>query len=120
MSALGKKQRRMPPPQSAFSGIVRRRVVSVSSRIVHIMRRLYGEGAVAAETVMDGCTDRSELVATFLALLELIKSGRIAIDDDVVRLTGRAADGLDELEISSETDAPEADNEPDVITESLQ
>ncbi len=123
MSALGKKQRRLPPPQSAFSGIVRRRVVSVSSRIVHIMRRLYGESAVAAASIMDGCTDRSELVATFLAVLELIKSGRIAIDDgDVIHLTGKAADGIFELEISSEADAaePEKIDEEATITEILQ
>ena len=108
MSALGKKQRRLPPPKSAFSGIVKRRVVSVSSRIIHIMRRLYTENEVAVDGIMDDCTDRSELVATFLAVLELIKSGRVAVDGDdgVMKLTGQAlTEGLDGIEISSEADA---------------
>jgi len=115
-SALGRRQRRLPPPQSAFSGIVRRRVVSVSSRIIHIMRRLYGSGALPLEEMMDGCADRSELVATFLAMLELIKGGRAEIDDEKgeLRLTGRGAQaGLEELEISSESDAVESETPKD-------
>ena len=34
------------------------------------------------EGLYDGVTDRSERVATFLAVLELTKSGRIYISDD--------------------------------------
>ncbi len=34
LSVLGKAKRKMPPPKEAFSGIVKRRVVSVQSRIL--------------------------------------------------------------------------------------
>ncbi|MBQ9939706.1 MAG: segregation/condensation protein A [Oscillospiraceae bacterium] len=114
IGALGKKQRRLPPPRSAFSGIVKQRVVSVSSRIIHIMKRLYGSGTAEISSIMDSCTDRSEMVVTFLAMLELIKSGRIEVDDEGenMRLTGRETEPLSEEDIMSDFDIPaEAETE---------
>ncbi|MFA9381420.1 MAG: ScpA family protein [Acetanaerobacterium sp.] len=77
----GKSLRRLPPPASAFSGIVQRRVVSVTSRIVFIMRRLYRRSQLRFYTLFEDASDRSELVATFLAVLELVKSRRIEVDE---------------------------------------
>ena len=84
--AAGKAGRRLPPPADAFNGIVRKRFVSVSSRIVWLLRRLYKTGwANYNDLFVSG--DRSELVATFLAVLELMKSGRITMNEDNTRLT---------------------------------
>jgi segregation and condensation protein A len=80
--AAGRAARRAPPPAAAFSGLVGRRVVSVGSRIVHLLRRLYQTPRLTLEAVFAGQRDRSELVATFLALLELIKAGRVSLSDD--------------------------------------
>ena len=77
----GKAARRLPPPAAAFSGIVSRRVVSVTSKIVYILKKLYRTGQVAYEEFFQA-PDRSELVATFLAMLELMKSKRIVVSDD--------------------------------------
>ncbi len=77
----GKAARRLPPPAAAFSGIVSRKVVSVTSKIVYILKKLYRTGQVAYDEFF--CVpDRSELVATFLAMLELMKSKRIVVSDD--------------------------------------
>ncbi len=78
--AFGKAGRRMPPPAEAFNGIVNRRFVSVTSRIVWLLRRLYKEGQAEYQSLFQS-GERSELVATFLAVLELVKSGRITIGD---------------------------------------
>ena len=43
---VGKAARKLPPPAAAFSGIVNRRVVSVTSRIVYILKKLYRTGQV--------------------------------------------------------------------------
>ncbi len=80
-SVSGKSLRRLPPPASAFSGIVQRRVVSVTSCIIKIMRKLYRHSNQRFGNLFHGARDRSELVATFLAVLELVKSRRIRIDD---------------------------------------
>ena len=79
--AFGKAGRRLPPPAEAFNGIVNRRFVSVTSRIVWLLRRLYRDGRAEYQALFQS-GERSELVATFLAVLELVKSGRVSISDD--------------------------------------
>ncbi len=80
-SATGRAARRRPAQKEAFSGIVEHRIVSVGSRIVHLLRRLYREETMPFDEVFADQRDRSELVATFLALLELVKAGRVTVDD---------------------------------------
>lgn len=86
LDAAGKKMRRMPPSAKAFTGIVARRVVSVSSRIIHLMRRLYKGGKTSYDSLFETSGDRSELVATFLALLDLVFAGRVVIEGGQVAL----------------------------------
>ena len=81
-SATGRAQRRRPLTKKAFSGIVERRIVSVGSRIVHLLRRMYQTDTMPFDDVFSDQRDRSELVATFLALLELVKAGRVTVTDD--------------------------------------
>jgi segregation and condensation protein A len=68
-------QRKAPPPAEAFSGIVKRKTVSVTSRIIFLLRSLYRSPRLAFRTVFTEQRERSEMVATFLALLELIRGG---------------------------------------------
>ena len=81
LDVIGKAKRKLPPPASAFSGIVTKRMVSVTSRIIFVLRKLYNSGKVEYDQFFT-TGDRSEMVATFLAMLELIKSKRITISDD--------------------------------------
>ncbi len=81
LMVAGKAKRRLPPPASAFSGIVSRRVVSVTSKIAYVLRKLYKTGKMDYDEFFV-VSDRSELVATFLAMLELMKSHRISVSDD--------------------------------------
>ena len=78
---LGKVKRKMPPPKEAFSGIVKRRVVSVQSRILTILHTLYRQKNIDYKSLFVRSEDRSEMVATFLAVLELVKSKRIVVDE---------------------------------------
>lgn len=81
LSVIGKAKRKLPPPASAFSGIVSKRVVSVSSRIFYVLKRLYRKSKARFGSFFE-TSDRSELVATFLAMLELVKAKRITVSDD--------------------------------------
>ena len=65
-----------------INSVVKGRIVSVLSKVVHILRELYSTGEVRMDKLYDGVSDRSARVATFLAVLELTKSGRIKISDD--------------------------------------
>ena len=82
LAAAGRGKCRLPPPPPAFSGIVARRIVSVSSKIIFVLRRLYRRPCVSYDSLFDSASNKSELVATFLALLELVKAKRIAVDGE--------------------------------------
>lgn len=82
--AIGKGKRRLPPPAHVFSGIVARRVVSVGSRIIFVLKKLYRGGYASYDSLFESSGDRSELVATFLAVLELVKAKRVTLDDEGV------------------------------------
>jgi segregation and condensation protein A len=78
-------------PNEKLKTIVKGKVVSVISRVVYILRQLYSKGKVTTDSLFSGIYDRSERVATFLAVLELTKSGRILLNDDnsEIRFIGR-------------------------------
>jgi len=68
--------------ESKINSVVKRRIVSVMTKVVHILRELYTSGEVCMESLYEGVTDRSARVATFLAVLELTRHGRITISED--------------------------------------
>lgn len=82
LAAAGRGRRRLPPPPQAFSGIVTRKIVSVSSKIAYVLRHLYRKPTVRYAALFEEAQNKSELVATFLALLELIKAKRICVDGE--------------------------------------
>ena len=82
LSAAGRGKRRLPPPAEAFSGIVARKIVSVNARIIFVMRRLYKGAVVKYKSLFPNESPKSELVATFLAVLELVKGKRVRIEGE--------------------------------------
>ena len=65
-----------------INSVVKRRIVPVLTKVVHILRELYATGEVYMDKLYEGVTDRSARVATFLAVLELTRFGRITISED--------------------------------------
>lgn len=59
-----------------------RRVVSVNSRIVVVMKLLYRKKRTSFLSLFESSSDRSEVVATFLAVLELMKNKRVLLEPD--------------------------------------
>ncbi len=82
LAISSKAKRAAPLKPSVFEPIVSHRIVSVTSKIIFILKNLYTIGTCPMDKLYDGVTDKSERVATFLAVLELTKSGRIKISDD--------------------------------------
>lgn len=80
--AAGRGKKKLPPPADAFKGIVARRIVPVGSRIIRVLRTLRREGNTSYGRLFLECEDKSELVATFLAILELVKGKRIRVEGD--------------------------------------
>lgn len=70
------------PPETVFAPLLARRMVSVPERIVFTLKYLIRHGKSLFDSIMLTCSSRSELVATFMAVLELAKGGRIFIETD--------------------------------------
>lgn len=81
LSAIGKKQLTQNS-QKVFEPLVARRMVSVSSRITIVLNHLYQHPNTSFLSLFEEQQDRAEIVATFLAVLELVKNKRIRISDD--------------------------------------
>ena len=69
----------MPPPVAAFQGIVGREPYPVSEKAGEIIRRLLRTGVTRFRALFQGNRSRSEVVATFLAVLELCKAHRLRL-----------------------------------------
>ncbi|MGI6030604.1 MAG: segregation and condensation protein A [Eubacteriales bacterium] len=76
---LRRNRRKLPPPVQSFSGIVGRERVPVSQKIGSILTSLARYGIMRTRSLFGSARSRSEIVATFLAVLELSKNNRIHI-----------------------------------------
>ncbi len=83
VAAAGKKLKALPPPIEAFREIVVKKVVSVGSKISKIFKKLTKKGQKTQwHSLFDDAESRSDIVATFLAVLELAKSKKVKVVGD--------------------------------------
>lgn len=80
-NVIERVRRKMPPSASAFDGIVGFEPAPVEEKIVRIMDTLSVQGSIAARSLYRQVHSRSELVAVFLALLELMANRRVSVED---------------------------------------
>lgn len=82
LAAVGRGKRKLPPSTAPFTKIVAKKIVAVSTKIVFVIRNLWGGGKKKLSSLYKTANSRSELVATFLAVLELCKANRVRIDGE--------------------------------------
>lgn len=82
IAAAGKKLRRLPPPLDSFKNIVTKKIVSVASKIESIKACLHSVKKRRLSDIFKSAESRSDLVAAFLAVLELAKSKEVYISGD--------------------------------------
>ncbi len=82
IAAVGRGQRRLPPSTAPFTKIVAKKIVAVSTKIVFVIRNLWKGGSRKLSDLYKGSKSRSEMVATFLAVLELCKANRVKVEGD--------------------------------------
>lgn len=78
----GRGQSRRPPRPEQFEPLTTAPVVSVASRIIHVLRGLMTGRVRRLRELFRRDGSRSQSVATFLAVLELVRAGRIRIGED--------------------------------------
>ncbi len=82
LSAVGRGNRKLPPPIESFTAIVTKKIISVGSRIGGIFSKLRSGKRHSFKEFFTDAKSRSEMVATFLAMLELIKANKIKVADE--------------------------------------
>ena len=75
--------RQLPPPTVNFLGIVGKEPYPVTRKAGEVMRQLLLRGMERLKNLFRGNRSRSEIVATFLAILELCKTNSVSLEDDV-------------------------------------
>ena len=77
-----RNQRRLPPPTVNFKGIVGKEPYPVSRKAGEVIRTLVLRGIERLKNLFKGNRTRSEVVATFLAILDLCKNNSVRLEDD--------------------------------------
>ena len=77
-----RNQRQLPPPAVNFMGIVGKERYPVTRKAGEILRQLLLRGVEKFKNLFRGNKSRSEVVATFISVLELCKSGSVRLEED--------------------------------------
>ena len=62
--------------------ILHKKITSVSERLFFILRYLYKSGKTEFVTLVTISRERSDIIASFVAVLELVKTGRISLTEE--------------------------------------
>lgn len=75
--------RQLPPPTANFQGIVGKEPYPIGQKTGEVLRQLVLRGVERLKNLFRGNKTRSEVVATFLAILDLCKTNTVTLEDDV-------------------------------------
>ena len=88
-----------------FEPILKKRTVSVVSIVENLARRLRGGKKVSLGSFFRSAEDRLELVSMFLAMLELLKSGHLILDENTESDSDGIIDAGSDIAVSLDPDA---------------
>lgn len=98
INAAGRGRRKLPPPLDSFKVIVAKKFVAVASKVSTVMKKLFGGKKVKFLNLFTDAETKSDMVATFLAVLELAKTKKILIDGEMNNPTVRMMDEVNDIE----------------------
>jgi segregation and condensation protein A len=96
LTILEKTERRAPPPKDSFEGIVGREPVSVKNRATGLVSKLKEKKKISFANAFEGASHKNEIVATFLAILELMKLNHIHVFDEDGQVMLSIGENIDE------------------------
>jgi segregation and condensation protein A len=71
---------KFPPPVSTFRGIIEKEPFPISVKITELVQKFIFAPVLRLKQLISGCKSRSEIIATFLAILELCRENRTSIE----------------------------------------
>ena len=103
-AVLERADHKLPPPMAAFEGIVGREPYPVADKAGEILQRLVRFGVTRFRSLFHGNRSRSEIVATFIAVLELCKARRLRLAGSESDCTVTCTEGQGEEKLEFSTD----------------
>ncbi|MDF2839055.1 MAG: Segregation and condensation protein [Evtepia sp.] len=76
-------QSKLPPPVSLFHGVVGREPYPVEEKVNELMKRLQNCSRICLSSLWQESQSRSEIVAVFIAILELCRAGQLTLSGEV-------------------------------------
>ncbi len=98
ISAAGRGRRRLPPPLDSFKVIVAKKFVSVATKVSTVMRKLWSGKRVKFLSLFQDAQTKSDMVATFLAVLELAKTKKITIEGEMSNPSVQIVNEVNDIE----------------------
>ena len=77
-----RSQNQLPPPTNNFMGIVGKEPYPIARKTGEVLRQLLLRGVERLKNLFRGNKSRSEIVATFISVLEMCKVGTVRLEDD--------------------------------------
>ena len=78
-----RSQRQLPPPTVNFQGIVGKEPYPVTKKSGEVLRQLLLRGVERLKNLFRGNRSRSEIVATFISILDMCKNNTVTLEDDL-------------------------------------
>ncbi len=78
-----RSERRLPPPTVNFRGIVGKEPYPVTKKSGEVLRQLLLRGVEKLKNLFRGNRSRSEIVATFISILDMCKNHTVTLEDDL-------------------------------------
>lgn len=105
-AVLSRTDHKLPPPMAAFQGIVGREPYPVADKAGEILQRLVRFGVTRFRALFKGNRSRSEVVATFLAVLELCKAHRLRLagTEEDCTVTCTQDEGMEEVKFTADSE----------------
>ena len=82
IAVIGKKLKITEESVKKFEPLVKRPIISVRTAMLRVIRKFYFKSVMTVEELVEDIDTKDMAVAVFLALLELIKGGRISVFTD--------------------------------------
>ncbi len=104
MTVMERRLAAKPLSPKNFSGVIGRKRVSIPHQSRFIMSMLKTRKRVLFEEIFESMTTKSELVAAFMAVLELIRDGHMTVNEENEELICQGCDDFNGYEDSGSDD----------------
>lgn len=81
LNIISKIEAKLPPPRDSFKEIIKREKISLPDKIRDVMNFMAKQKRAKFENLFIGAKSKTEVVATFLAILHLVSRGRMKIHE---------------------------------------